>query len=95
MSGTTPSSKGHLETRQASPQEQQLIDDILHLYQLKPNNQAYSHYAENAVFHDPVSIARGKDNIASQFNGMVKVFARSETERKQNHLARYFYEPPC
>lgn len=55
-----------------------IIDDILSLYQLKPSQQAYSHYAENAVFHDPVSIARGLDK--SQFNGMPKLFAESITE---------------
>lgn len=85
MASTTPSSAGNLESRQASPQEQKLIDDILQLYQCKPSHQAYSHYAENAVFHDPVSIARGKESIMSQFNGMPKIFARSETERTYPH----------
>ena len=66
--------------RQPSNQEKQLIDDVLCLYQLKPSHQAYSHYAENVVFHDPVSIAWGLDSIKSQFNGMPKLFAKSITE---------------
>ena len=47
------------------------------------SNQATKHIsniAENAVFHDPVSIARSLDSIKSQFNGMPKLFAESITE---------------
>ena len=82
MSGVTESGAGTHTTRQPNAQEKQIIDDILCLYQLKPSHQAYSHYAENAVFHDPVSIARGLDSIKSQFNGMPKLFAESTTESK-------------
>ena len=81
MSGTTDSAKGSLPTRQPSQQEQKFIDDILALYQCKPTHEIYSHYAEDAIFHDPVSIARGKESIMSQFNGMPKIFAESHTER--------------
>ncbi|KAI4231985.1 MAG: hypothetical protein L6R40_007572 [Gallowayella cf. fulva] len=78
---TTDSSKGTHPTRQPSSSEQQLIDDILLLYQLQPSEKAYNHYAPNAVFHDPVSIAKGLDSIKSQFNGMPKLFASSVTEK--------------
>ncbi|KAI4252908.1 MAG: hypothetical protein LQ352_004006 [Teloschistes flavicans] len=78
---TTHSSKGTHATRHSSPSEKQLIDDILLLYQLKPSEQAYAHYAPSAVFHDPVSIAQGLDSIKSQFNGMPKLFASSITEK--------------
>lgn len=81
MSGTTESSVGTHPTRQPSQQEQKFIDDILLLYQATPTHESYSHYAEDAVFHDPVSIARGKESIMSQFNGMPKIFAESHTER--------------
>ncbi|KAK5113944.1 hypothetical protein LTR62_003067 [Meristemomyces frigidus] len=77
---TTESSQGTHATREATPQEQQFITDILKLYQCEPNEQSYSHYAETATFHDPVSIAKGKESIMSQFNGMPKIFARSETK---------------
>ena len=81
MSNTTPSAAGELSTREPSPQEKKLMDDILLLYQAKPTHESYSHYAEDAIFHDPVSIARGKESIMSQFNGMPKLFAESNTER--------------
>jgi len=73
MSSTTESSKGIHATRQPSPQEDKMIQDILRNYQLKPSEETYSHYSEDAVFHDPVSIARGKESIQSQFNGMPRV----------------------
>lgn len=85
MSGTTSTAKGEMSSRPASSEEQRIIDDILKLYQLKPSEQTYSHYAENAVFHDPVSIARGLESIKSQFNGMPKIFAESETESMSVH----------
>lgn len=71
-----------LSTRQPSAEEKKIIDDVLDLYQLKPSEQAYSHYAETAVFHDPVSIAKGLESIKSQFNGMPKVFSESKTQSK-------------
>jgi hypothetical protein len=76
----TQSAQGTLATREATPQEQTFINDILKLYQAEPNEKSYSHFAETAVFHDPVSIAKGKESIMSQFNGMPKIFARSETK---------------
>ena len=69
------------QTRQASPQEQTIIDDVLSLYQLHPTDKSYSHYRSDAVFHDPVSIAKGLDSIKSQFNGMPKLFERSDTQK--------------
>jgi len=71
----------NMATRQASPKEQAIIDDILSLYQLNPTDKSYSHYSPNAVFHDPVSIAKGLDSIKSQFNGMPKLFERSDTQK--------------
>ena len=77
----TESSAGVHASRTPNTGEKKLIDDILLLYQLKPSEQAYSHYASNAVFHDPVSIAKGLHSIKSQFNGMPKLFAESITEK--------------
>lgn len=76
----TQSSQGTLATREATSEEQTFITDILKLYQCEPSEQSYRHYADSAVFHDPVSIAKGKDSVMSQFNGMPKIFARSDTK---------------
>lgn len=85
----TQSSQGTHATREATPEEQKFITDILKLYQLDPNEQSYSYYAETAVFHDPVSIAKGKESIMSQFNGMPKIFARSDTKGWLPELPNY------
>lgn len=77
----TTSSAGTHASRTPNNEEKQLIDDVLLLYQLNPSEQAYRHYAPNAVFHDPVSIAEGLDSIKSQFNGMPKLFAESTTQK--------------
>lgn len=69
-----------LATRQASGSEQKIIDEVLSLYQLRPSDQSYASYEPIAVFHDPVSIAQGLDSIKSQFNGMPKLFERSDTQ---------------
>ncbi|BFZ56963.1 hypothetical protein PYCC9005_004013 [Savitreella phatthalungensis] len=66
-------------TRKPTADEQSIIDRVLLLYQCKPSEHAYSIYADDAVFHDPVSIAQGKKSIMSQFNGMPKIFERSDT----------------
>ena len=68
------------KTRQPSSQEKTIIDEVLSLYQLHPTDKSYSHYRQDAVFHDPVSIAKGLDSIKSQFNGMPKLFSRSDTQ---------------
>ncbi|KAI4193249.1 MAG: hypothetical protein LQ348_002917 [Seirophora lacunosa] len=106
MASTTSSSVGTHTTRTPSPSEQQMIDDILLLYQLKPSETAYAHYAPSAIFHDPVSIAEGLDSIKSQFNGMPKAFAESVTEKcdllaesDSSHLAlnltqKYVFKSP-
>lgn len=66
--------------REASGDEGKVIEDVLKLYQLSPTSQAYSHYAPEAVFSDPVSIAEGLDSFKSQFNGMPLIFSKSITK---------------
>ncbi|KAK0882055.1 hypothetical protein LTR87_004224 [Friedmanniomyces endolithicus] len=57
-----------MQTRQPSSKEQTVIDQVVSLYQCRPSEEAYSHYREDAVFHDP-------------FNGMPKLFERSDTQK--------------
>lgn len=78
---STGQSTKSMPTRQPTAEEKTIIDEVLSLYQCKPTEQSYAHYAETAVFSDPVSIAQGKQSIMSQFNGMPKVFASSTTQK--------------
>ncbi|KAF2211978.1 hypothetical protein CERZMDRAFT_84936 [Cercospora zeae-maydis SCOH1-5] len=66
--------------RQPSASEQTIINEVLSLYQINPTENSYTHYHPTAIFHDPVSIAKGKESIMSQFNGMPKLFASSTTQ---------------
>ncbi|KAH9826018.1 glycoside hydrolase family 76 protein [Teratosphaeria destructans] len=70
-----------LTGRQPSAAHTQIIHEVLSLYQLHPTDQSYAHYHPTATFHDPVSIAQGLESIKAQFNGMPKLFARSETRK--------------
>lgn len=67
-------------TRSPNAEVKKVVDDILLLYQLKPSEQAYQHYRNDAIFSDPLSIAKGLGSIKSQFNGMPKIFSESTTE---------------
>ncbi|CAK1365981.1 hypothetical protein CB0940_09573 [Cercospora beticola] len=67
--------------RQPSASEQTIINEVLSLYQINPTDESYTHYHPTAIFHDPVSIAKGKESIMSQFNGMPKLFSSSTTQK--------------
>ncbi|GIZ47663.1 hypothetical protein CKM354_001074800 [Cercospora kikuchii] len=67
--------------RQPSASEQTIINEVLSLYQINLTDESYTHYHPTAVFHDPVSIAKGKESIMSQFNGMPKLFSSSTTQK--------------
>lgn len=67
-------------TREPSEEEKAIVNDVLKLYQLHPDSAAYSRYAPDATFHDPIGLAEGLEAVKAQFNGMPKVFSKSITE---------------
>lgn len=71
----------HNTAREPNDAERPVVNEVLSLYQLHPTEKSYAHYRSDAVFHDPVSTAHGLDKIKSQFNGMTKLFERSDTIR--------------
>lgn len=48
---------------------------------MTPSESTYSQYAEDAVFHDPVSIAKGVKSIRAQFNALPALFPRAEIRK--------------
>ncbi len=76
----TSAAASMMKGKTPSAEDKQVILDILSNYQCHPSEQSYSHYHRDAVFADPVSIAKGLDCIKSQFNGMPKIFSRSDTQ---------------
>lgn len=77
-SGLPPSQSRALPSREAKPDEVGIIKALKELYTVAPSESTYSQYAEDAVFHDPVSIARGVKSIRAQFNALPSLFPRAE-----------------
>lgn len=75
--GLTAEESKALPKRQPESNEQGIIQTMKDLYSCKPSDKTYESYAENAVFHDPVSIAEGLDRIRAQFNALPALFPRS------------------
>jgi len=77
-SGLAPDVSRSLSSRTVQPHEEQIIEAVKELYTCKPTERAYAVYADNAVFHDPIGIAKGVDSIRAQFNGLAKIFPRAD-----------------
>ncbi|KAJ1991773.1 hypothetical protein H4R33_001230 [Dimargaris cristalligena] len=65
-----------------STARQQLLDDILQLYQCRPTHNLFRHYDNQAIFEDPISYLPGIGSIKAAFYAMPKLF-RSSTTRRQ------------
>ena len=80
--GLTAQESRALPTRQVEDEaESKIIQGIKELYLCKPKESTYEIYADNAVFHDPVSIAEGLPRIRAQFNALPKLFPRSTIDK--------------
>ncbi|TFK56818.1 hypothetical protein OE88DRAFT_1650290 [Heliocybe sulcata] len=76
--GLTPAESRSLSERQPEQHEQKILTAIKELYTSKPQESTYQVYAPDAVFHDPVGIAKGEPAIRAQFNGLAKLFPRAD-----------------
>jgi len=72
--GLTPQESKGLAERQPRQEEQAIVSAIKELYSCKPKEDSYHMYAPEAIFHDPVGIAKGVSSIRAQFNGLAKMF---------------------
>ncbi|KAG0140125.1 hypothetical protein CROQUDRAFT_53736 [Cronartium quercuum f. sp. fusiforme G11] len=79
--GLTAEESKKLKTRTERDDEKVIIRCIKDLYTCKPSESSYEMYAEQATFHDPISIATPLSSIKSQFNGMPKVFSSSTIDK--------------
>lgn len=80
-SGLTPEESRKLPVIQPSKEDEPIMEAIKTLYSCKPRESTYDIFAENATFHDPLSIAEGIARIRVQYNGLVKLFPRAEVNR--------------
>ena len=81
MSSDTSAPNFNFPEKQPSAEEKALIDDVLQLCewsasprrtcaydcvdQLKPVSSAYARYSPDAVFHDPIGLAKGLEAVVS------------------------------
>lgn len=79
--GLSPRESKNLKSRSEREDEKTIIRCLKELYSCKPSEKSYEMYAENATFHDPLSIATPLTKIKSQFNGMPKMFSSSTIDK--------------
>ncbi|KAG6879568.1 hypothetical protein C0992_001395 [Termitomyces sp. T32_za158] len=77
-SGLLPTESKALEERPIQSHEQKIINAIKEMYSCSPKEDTFKIYAEDAVFHDPVGIAKGPQSIRAQFIGLTKIFPRAD-----------------
>ncbi|KIJ66211.1 hypothetical protein HYDPIDRAFT_109197 [Hydnomerulius pinastri MD-312] len=77
-SGLTPSQSKALEERTPEAHENKILTAIKEMYSCRPKESTFSIYTKDAVFHDPVGIARGADAIKAQFIGLAKLFDKAD-----------------
>jgi len=72
--GLTAQQSKALAERQPKQEEQSIVSAIKDLYSCKPKDTSYQVYASEAIFHDPIGVAKGVSSIRAQFNGLAKIF---------------------
>ncbi|EIN13879.1 hypothetical protein PUNSTDRAFT_56402 [Punctularia strigosozonata HHB-11173 SS5] len=77
-SGLAANETKALEERSIQPHEESIIQSIKEMYTCKPKQSTYEIYSKDAVFHDPIGIANGKDSIIAQFNALAKIFPKAD-----------------
>ncbi|KAJ3573546.1 hypothetical protein NP233_g2366 [Leucocoprinus birnbaumii] len=76
--GLKPEDSKALHERPIRSHEQPIITAIREMYTCSPKETTFNVYAKDAVFHDPVGIAKGPKSIETQFLGLAKIFPRAE-----------------
>ncbi|KAA1468093.1 hypothetical protein DENSPDRAFT_857077 [Dentipellis sp. KUC8613] len=77
-SGLKPEESKALSERSPYPHEEKIVQALKELYSCKPKPNTYDIYTADAVFHDPVGIARGRDSIRAQFDALPKLFSHAD-----------------
>ncbi|KXN88841.1 hypothetical protein AN958_06710 [Leucoagaricus sp. SymC.cos] len=67
-----------LKERSMQSHEEPVITALKEMYSCSPKASTFNIYASDAVFHDPVGIAKGPKSIRAQFVGVSQIFPRAE-----------------
>jgi len=81
--GLTAEESRKLSPRTERDDEKIIVRCLKELYSCNPSEASYEMYAENATFHDPLTMATPLSTIKSQFNGMPKMFSSSTIDKFQ------------
>lgn len=80
-SGLSPSQSRQLPPREPKADEEPILNALRELYTVNPSESSYAQYTQDAIFHDPVGIAKGIKSIRAQFNALPSLFPRAEIRR--------------
>lgn len=60
---------------------EEIISDILNLYNSNPTEESFRHYASNAEFEDPFQYSGSLPSVKSAFKSLPKIFKDSEVTK--------------
>ena len=60
---------------------EEIITDVINLYNSNPTEESFRHYAENAQFEDPLQFSGNLSSVKSAFKSLTKVFNDSVVTR--------------
>ena len=67
---------------------EEIISDVLNLYNSNPTEESFRHYAEDAQFEDPLQFSRNLPSIKSAFKSLPKVFKDSEVTKSDVEIEK-------
>lgn len=65
---------------------EEIISDVLNLYNSNPTEQSFRHYAENAQFEDPLQFSGNLSSVKSAFKSLPKIFKDSEVTKSDAQI---------
>ncbi|CAF1466256.1 unnamed protein product [Adineta ricciae] len=65
---------------------EEIIADVLNLYNSNPTEESFRHYAPNAQFEDPLQFSGNLSSIKSAFKSLPKIFKDSEVTKSDAQI---------
>jgi hypothetical protein len=62
---------------------EEIISDVLNLYNSNPTEESFRHYAQNAQFEDPVDFSGHLSSVKSAFKFLPKIFKDSRVTKSE------------
>ncbi len=65
---------------------EEIITDVLNLYNSNPTEESFRHYAPNAEFEDPLQYSGNLASVKSAFKSLTKIFKDSEVTKSESNI---------